>query len=218
MAKKKDYYRILGVDRKASQKEIKDAYRRLVVTCHPDKAPDADKERFLEIQEAYETLADKKKRKRYNQELERQERIRSGLERTVSPRPVSRNADFGEFGSSLDQFFDFLEEAFFGPRRSFAQTREDYHVEIILSEEEAQYGGVLPLNVPVYVACSACRGSGWRRGGLCPHCQGSGRLRRERTVNIEIPAGIQDGSVYAVPLEEIGLSGAHLVIHFRIGG
>ena len=212
----KDYYLILGVDRKASQKEIKDAYRKLVLRHHPDRAPETDQERFLEIQEAYETLGDQQRRRRYNEELERYERVRSGVEPVLLPRPISGGALLEELFSPLDEFFAYLEESLFGGGFRREPSAEKLHVEIELSRGEARSGGILPLDIPLRVVCSACGGTGRRGLAICPHCRGTGELRRSRSVNIEIPAGVQDGSVFALPLEEIGLYGTLLILHFRI--
>ncbi len=212
----KDYYMILGVNRKASQKQIKDAYRKLVVKFHPDKDPDANRERFLEIQEAYETLSDKERRKQYNAELERSEKKRDEIE----PEPFYQSApwerDIGNIFSDIDNLFNNLREAFFGHGRRRATGREGLQVEILLDHEEAKSGGSLTLDIPVYVQCSACRGRGRRYSSVCPHCGGSGRLRREKEITIDIPAGTRDNTYFELPLDNIGLRGATLVIRFRV--
>ena len=89
----KDYYKILGVERNADEKEIKSAYRQLALKYHPDKNPDSE-EHFKEINEAYEVLGDEEKRAKYDRlcrKLAKRRRFQVPIARPVGPlRSISR--------------------------------------------------------------------------------------------------------------------------------
>ncbi|MCC5860229.1 MAG: DnaJ domain-containing protein [Ectothiorhodospiraceae bacterium] len=180
----KDYYKVLGVDRKASQADIKKAYRRLARKYHPDvsKEPDAEA-RFKEISEAYEVLHDPEKRAAYDQ-------LGSGWRQGQDFRPPPGwdwNGDFGrDAGDSV--FSDFFENLFgqgsrFGGRRGFSgaqgfggQARgrgEDQRAEVTISLEEAYRGttrtvrlnGAAPRQIRVKIPAGVTEGQQIRLGG-----------------------------------------------------
>jgi molecular chaperone DnaJ len=170
----KDYYKILGVGRDASQKEIKEAYRRLARQYHPDANP-GDKEaeeKFKEINEAYEVLSDPKKRQQYDQ---------FGQFFTSFDRG---RADFGQdFWSNLGDFsgfqdlFDIFTD-FTGFRQTkTAQRGNDITYQVSLSFEEALRGTTKPLTITREETCPHCHGAGTRDGkapSTCPQCGGTG--------------------------------------------
>ncbi|KOH45562.1 DnaJ C-terminal domain-containing protein [Sunxiuqinia dokdonensis] len=158
----KDYYKILGVDKNASQAEIKKAYRKLAVKYHPDKNPgnQETESRFKEINEAHEVLGKPEKRKKYDELGENWSRFEQGNYGDSNPfagfgrqqgQSFYSNEDlndvFGGFGSS--GFSDFF-EAFFGNRRSSGHSGQgmqndgtdgpDFQAELPLSLEEAFHG------------------------------------------------------------------------------
>lgn len=180
----KDYYKIMGVERKATPEEIKRAYRKLARKYHPDvsKEPNAEA-KFKEIGEAYEVLKDPKKRAAYD-------RIGQGWRegQTFTPPPDWQSQfDFGKgfAGGGASGFSDFFEALFgggFAPHqegvfyRSFRTQGEDQHARIAIDLEDAFNGGVqlITLNAPEIDA--------------------QGRLvSNRRTLNIKIPRGIQAG-------------------------
>lgn len=204
----KDYYKILGVSKNATQEEIKRAFRHLARKYHPDVAGKESEEKFKEINEAFQVLSDPKKRAQYDQfgsAAFRPEDF-AGF-RWPSFEDLFR--DFG-FGDIFDVFSGFRERTRTGPEQG-ADLK--YNLEITL--EDAFYGKVEKIEVPTFVACNSCNGTGAEHGSFknCPECNGTGEIRRIRRsafsqiVNIftcnkcmgsgkirEKPCGICDGS------------------------
>jgi molecular chaperone DnaJ len=168
---KRDYYEVLGVARGASEDELKKAYRRLAKQYHPDtnKEPGADA-RFIEINEAYETLSDSQKRSVYDRYGH------AGL----NGGGAAGFGDFAGFGS-INDLFDFFAGATGTQRRSEPQRGADIRFELTISFEEAVFGCQKEIELPRWEACSTCRGSGAQPGTSttrCSACQGKGEIRR----------------------------------------
>lgn len=224
----RDYYEILGVDRSASDGDIKKAFRRLARELHPDvsDAPDAH-ERFREIAEAYEVLSNPETRETYDRFG------RAGL-RSGGFAP----ADF-DLGNLSDIFSAFFGESLFGqPRGGAARPDRGADVATVVEVDLAEaYAGVsVDVPVRVAVACETCGGTGaapgtapvtcdscggagrvqqvsrsafgqFVRSGTCPRCggagrlvetpcdrcDGAGRLLDDRSLAVDVPAGIHDG-------------------------
>lgn len=190
MDKPKDYYRILGVSRDASEAAIKKAFRRLAKKYHPDIVPGSTGEDFHELQAAYETLADAERRRRYDESLRQRER------------PAYKPAVWPFLRSPLG-----------------GELRRPVHPgslsgEILLSPEEASSGGVLPLDVPLYTACPYCEGTG---GSVfdCMTCDGEGQIERRLPVPLRIPPGVRDGSVFQVSVDEPAVVSIVLTVHVK---
>src|SRR5688572_5718512 len=160
----KDPYKVLGVDKKASQDEIKKAYRKLAREYHPDKNPGDTRaeERFKEVQGAYDTIGDPDKRKQYDQGGG----IFGGFGGGASPGgfdPGSIRDNFGGFGDILSDLFG---GAGGGPAgrgrggRPQAQRGRDLETEVSLAFQQAMEGGQVPITVPMSSACKTCRGTG----------------------------------------------------------
>ncbi len=237
---KKDFYETLGVSKTASDAELKSAFRKAAMQCHPDRHP-GDKQaeaRFKELNEAYQHLSDAQKRAAYD---------RYG------------HAAF-EHGGNERRLCDLDVRHFRGPvrrhdgraarRRPGGRGRERgadlrYNLEITL--EEAFRGKSATVKLPTSIACEACSGTGARAGSrpvtcktcaghgrvraqqgffaierTCPTCQGrgqtidnpcdkcagSGRVTRERTLSVNVPAGVEDGTRIRLSGEgEAGLRG-----------
>jgi DnaJ-class molecular chaperone len=197
---KKDYYAILGVKRGASDKEIRQAYRRLARKHHPDVNP-GDKgaeEKFKEINAAYEVLSDADKRRKYDlygdqwQYADQFEQAR----RQGGPRWSSsgRGVPFGGF--DLDGFGDLgdlLGGLFKGTRTRSGRGEDVQHMaEVTLAE--AHRGTTRVLNMQAEEPCSTCGSSGRLVGAVCHVCQGSGVTMRSRRLEVKIPPGVSDGS------------------------
>ena len=172
MARAADHYKTLGVDRKASQEEIKKAYRKLARQYHPDTNKDAGAEaRFKQISEAYDVLGDPEKRKRYD---------RGGSMFGSGQSPFGggaggANADFGSFSDILSGIFNTTA----GRQRTkpVAERGRDLETTVSLSFEQAVEGAQVPVSVATHAACGTCRGTGARPGtspSVCPVCQGRG--------------------------------------------
>lgn len=174
---KRDYYDVLGVERSASDDDLKKAFRKLARQYHPDlhngdPQKKAAEEKFKEINEAYEVLSDTDKRKRYDMfgHAAAQQGGAGGFE----------GFDFGRGGFG-DAFSDIFEDFFGGGRSgSRAERGSDLQYNLELSFEEAVFGKEARLKIPRWEVCADCQGSGARTAaGLktCPSCRGSGQLR-----------------------------------------
>ncbi len=234
MAEKKNYYEVLGVDKKASAAEIKSAYRKLAMKYHPDhnQGNAEAAEKFKEINEANETLSDEQKRAAYDYELEH-----PGM------------GGFGGFGGGFngaggfedisDIFSSFFGGGFSGggARSTRSAVGEDIQREITLSFMDAAKGCKKTFSYTRNEQCEACRGTGAKNGteyntcskcqgkgvvqqvqntmfgrtirqSVCPDCNGSGRTikekcpdckgrgyqRKETSVTVDIPSGVDTGS------------------------
>lgn len=187
---KRDYYEILGVDRGASQEEIKKAYRRLARQYHPDLNPGNKEaeEKFKEIQEAYDVLSDPEKRSRYDQFGHAG--VEGGAGAGSGPGGFGGfdfgGAGFGGFDDILDMFFG---EALGGRRRRRGPERgADVRLDLDISFEEAAFGTEKEVGVPRLERCPDCGGSGAAPGTgpvTCPACGGSGQV----TITQRTPLG-----------------------------
>lgn len=179
MTTKRDYYEILGVNRSASNEEIKSAYRKLAMKYHPDQNQ-GDKEaeeKFKEVAEAYEVLRDPDKRNMYDRfghEGLRGGRYGGGFH---DPFDIFREVFGGGFGSIFDDLFGTRQG---GSRQRDRQRGRDLQIKLKLTLEEIALGITKQIKVKKLVACDACNGSGMKKGSeasTCPQCQGSGEVR-----------------------------------------
>ncbi len=227
----KDYYKNLGLEKNASQGEIKNAYRKLARKYHPDLNPGNKKaeERFKEINEAYDVLQNKEKRKKYDQLGPNWEEI---LRNQGSGRDFSDFGGFSGFGpqteGSKGGFSDFFEAFFgasspraggFGAEKPRPQKGQDTQYDIQLTLEGLIEGGKRSIRISVEESCSTCKGLGQtshttisqgRRqtsNRLCPNCQGSGQVNKMQTIEVKIPKGIKEGS--KIRLFGLGNRGSH---------
>jgi molecular chaperone DnaJ len=225
MATKRDYYEILGIDRSATDEDIKKAFRKLAFQYHPDhNHNDISGEAFKEINEAYEILSDHDKRAAYD---------RYGHAGIEGGGGGFGGMDFGGFGDIFDAFFGGATSATHqGPIQG-----ADRQANLVISFEEAAFGTAKDVKVSRIENCSLCRGIGAKPGvdpvrcttcngtgqirrvqqsifgrftniatctrcrgtgsiitEACPQCRGSGKEKFERTINVKIPAGVDDGS------------------------
>jgi molecular chaperone DnaJ len=171
VARQGDYYKVLGVERKASQEEIKKAYRKLARQYHPDTNKSAGAEdRFKQISEAYDVLGDPEKRKTYD----RGGGIFGGAGAGAPAGGVP--GDFGSFSDILSNIF--AGGATRGTRTKPAAERgSDLETTVSLTFEQAVEGAQVPVSVATHAPCGTCRGTGARPGTtpvVCPVCQGRG--------------------------------------------
>ncbi len=184
MANKRDYYEVLGVSKKASKDEIKDAYRKLAMQHHPDrnKSPDAE-EKFKEISEAYAVLSDDEKRMQYDQ------LGHVGFDQRYTREDIFRGADFESvfrdlgFGLNFGDLFSF----FFGGRdfggRDFGKRisrGRDLAYDLEITLEEAAKGSEKEIEISRTEKCDLCSGSGAAPNTsprTCPKCRGSGKIQ-----------------------------------------
>ncbi|MDR2094267.1 MAG: molecular chaperone DnaJ [Treponema sp.] len=210
---KRDYYDVLGVQKGASKDEIKKAYRKLAIQCHPDKNPGNKEaeERFKEATEAYEILADDQKRSAYDQFGF------AGVEGMGG-----RSQDFSQtFRGFEDIFGDFpgIFETFFGSgtRRSSApggaRAGANLRFDKEISFKDAVFGTKVEIQYARNETCPACKGSGAANGAgkkVCPTCQGSGQVRHSQgffSVATPCPNCGGEGYIIEQPCKECGGSG-----------
>jgi molecular chaperone DnaJ len=199
----KDYYQILGASRNASEKEIKQAYRRLARKHHPDLNPNdkSAEARFKEINAAYEVLSNPEKRKKYDQfgdqwEYADQFAKAGGRERV--------RWDFGQGGTTfeygdLSEFGDIFSSLFgdsgIGSRmRRGPQRGQDIESPIEVSLEEAYHGSKRIIQFQTAEPCTACGGTGRVGNRVCTICSGTGGKVIPKRLEVKIPAGVRDGS------------------------
>lgn len=236
----KDYYKILGLEKKASEDDIKKAYRRLAHQHHPDKNG-GDEQKFKDVNEAYQVLGDKQKRAQFDQ-----------FGSAVFEQGGFNGAqgfggfDFGQgFNINVDDLGDLgdvLGGMFgFGGRGSKKKRGRDIETEIRLTFKEAVFGAekeislYKPAPCPIcqgsgsdpegkisscqtcggrgkvqqtqrtlfgamntVVACPDCQGTGQRIEKPCRHCSGTGMDKTEKTLRIQVPAGMNDGEALRV--------------------
>ncbi len=170
-----DHYKVLGVDRKASEDEIKKAYRKLARRYHPDKNPgDASaEERFKEIQEANSILSDPDKRKQYDSGGGI---FGSGFD-PGSFRTGAPGGGFGGIGDILSDLFAQGGGPGRGPSGARPERGRDLETEVTISFDQAMQGAQVPVTVSVAAPCPTCKGSGAKPGTsptVCSRCQGRG--------------------------------------------
>ena len=240
MAEKRDYYEVLGLQKGASDDEIKKAFRKMAMKYHPDKNP-GDKEaeeKFKEVNEAYSVLSDADKKSKYDR---------------FGHAGVDPNAGFGSAGGfggfgGFEDIFDMFGGAFGGGFGGGGQRRanqprkgRDLQKAITITSEEAAFGAKKTIEISKYVACSTCNGEGTKPGTSkktcprcngtgqvatmqrtpfgqfqsvttcdqcggsgkiieepCPDCRGEGKVRKNVTISVDIPAGVDNESVIPI--------------------
>ncbi len=239
MADKRDYYEVLGVQKSASEDEIKKAYRKVAKQYHPDLNPgNADAEaKFKEAGEAYAVLSDAQKRQQYDQFGH------AAFDQTAGGGAGGFGGGFGGF-SGFGDFTDIFDSFFGGGgssrRNNGPQKGQDVHIQYDLTFEEAAFGVKKEIPVTKDVVCDACNGTGSKsknaktcthchgtgrvyvrqnsilgtiqRETVCEHCRGTGniiddpcpkcgangRYRKNVKIEVDIPAGIDDGQTLSV--------------------
>ena len=209
MAQKRDYYEVLGVDKNASEAEIKKAYRKLAIQYHPDRNPgDTEAEaKFKEAAEAYEVLHDEQKRRQYDQ---------FGFD--------GPQGGFGGFGGgadmNMDDIFSMFGDIFGGHsgfggfggfgggggRPQYSSTPETCST---CNGSGVQYRNVRTMlgMMQTQTTCSTCQGEGTVIKDKCSKCNGEGIVKGEEVVEIQIPAGVSEGMV--VNIHGKGNAGRH---------
>jgi len=220
---KRDFYEVLGVNRDASEDDIKKSYRRLAMKHHPDRNPDNPKaeDSFKEAKEAYEILSDANKRAAYDQYGH------AGVD------PSAGGGGAGMGGGFADAFGDIFGDIFGGGRgRSNVYRGADLRYNLEIGLEEAARGTETKIRIPAMEQCETCDGSGAKPGTkpvkcstcdghgqvrmqqgffsvqqACPKCRGAGkmvespcttcrgvgRLKQHKTLSVKIPSGVDEG-------------------------
>ncbi|WP_374338093.1 molecular chaperone DnaJ [Methyloversatilis sp.] len=226
---KKDFYDILGVNRDASDDEIKKAYRKLAMKYHPDRNPDSKEaeDKFKEAKEAYEILSDGQKRAAYDQYGH------AGVDPNMGGGAGGAQG-FGGFGDAFGDIFGeiFGNQGGRGGGRSGVYRGADLRYNLDVSLEEAARGTDTRIRIPTMDDCGTCGGTGAKPGtkpvtcttcnGIgqvrmqqgffsiqqtcpkchgtgkmvkdpCTDCHGAGRVKGSKTLQVKIPAGIDEG-------------------------
>ena len=187
MANKRDYYEVLGVQKGASDDEIKKAYRACAKKYHPDLHP-GDKEceeKFKEVNEAYEVLSDSDKKARYDQFGH------AGVDSNYGAGAGGAESPFGQ-GIDIDDIFSSFFGGFGGRRSNNANAPmrgSDIETTVYISFEEAAKGCKQTINYSCVTTCDDCHGTGAQPGTspkTCSSCGGSGRV----TINQRTPFGV----------------------------
>jgi molecular chaperone DnaJ len=197
----KDYYNLLGINRKATEKEVKQAYRKMARQYHPDVNP-GDKSaeaRFKEINEAYEVLSDKEKRRKYDQYGDQwqyaDQFARAGRQQTP----------FRDFGQAGGQTFHYEEAdlgSLFGDlfgggmrtRRTRPRRGKDIEYPVEVTLEEAYHGTNRTIALQTEEPCSTCKGTGLIQNLPCSVCRGAGMILGMKRLEVKIPPGVRSGS------------------------
>ena len=172
----RDYYEVLGVDRGASQNDLKRAFRQLAREYHPDVNNSTDaQQRFQEINEAYQVLSDEDKRSAYDRFGHAGVNAAGGF------------GGFNGFSGGFDDLFSDIFSAFTGTRtqsRRGPRQGRDLRYDLTLSFEEAVFGTEAEIEVTRHEFCDTCNGSGAAAGSApktCQHCNGRGQVRQSRS-------------------------------------
>ena len=204
----RSFYETLGVPRTATEKDIRNAYRKLARQYHPDVNPgDKNSEtRFKEINAANDVLSDADKRKKYDkygdrweqadqyEEMERRQASGAfgGGGRGGGGPTYNFEGGGGDFGSIFDNLF---RRERTGPRgRSASRRGQDVETPVEVSLEEAFRGTPRMVSLQTVENCVVCNGSGEVAGANCATCDGVGQVARTKRLEVRVPAGVKTGS------------------------
>jgi molecular chaperone DnaJ len=179
--RKRDYYEVLGVDRNATDEEVKKAYRKLALQYHPDRNPDdkTAEAKFKEVTEAYEVLRDSSARARYDRFGHAGVGGAGdfGFDFTTFDLGDALRAFMRDFGSPFGDIFGTAA----GDRRTSVRAGSDLRVKVSLSLEEITEETEKKIRFRRLAGCKACKGTGAKDGAsfeTCPSCRGTGQVRR----------------------------------------
>lgn len=199
----RDFYQILGIPRTASADDIKKAYRRLARQLHPDLHSGTKKvemeKKFKELNEANEVLSDPDKRKKYDQygaQWEQAEAYEKARQQAGGQGFTWQRTGDESGGEAFSDIFEnlFSGRGRAGAGRGFAIPGEDLETEVELTLREVLTGVTKRINLREPITCSTCQGTGALRGRTCPTCHGTGSTTESKTIEVKIPAGVQDGT------------------------
>ena len=213
---KEDYYNVLGVERNASQDDVKRAYRKLALKYHPDKnqGNKQAEEKFKVAAEAYEVISDPDKRRRYDQYGH--EGLRGGESR-----------GFGNFEDIFDAFGDIFgggggggggsifEDFFGGGRKQAAQRGASLRCDIAIDFKDVASGIEKTIEISKRDFCEECRGTGARKGTSpvsCPYCKGKGEIHQRQgffTIRTTCPKCQGNGKIIETPCNKCSGHGVY---------
>lgn len=201
----RDYYEILGLKKGASEKEIKQAYRKLARKYHPDVNPGdkAAESKFKEINNAYEVLSDKDKRQKYNkygEQWQHADQYEQAARQQAQYRQYSQGAGNPHFGGDIGGMDSIFDELFGGARsrgysrRAHPRRGQDLETAVEVTLEEAYTGTTRTVSLQAEEPCSVCKGTGLIQNVPCSVCRGTGFVAGVKRLEVKIPAGVATGS------------------------
>ena len=190
-----DYYKVLGISKDASDKQIKQVYRKLARKYHPDvnSGDKAAEEKFKKVNEAYEVLSDPEKRKKYDRYGE-QWQYADQFEQQRGQQRYARQQgpafDFGGGAGGAGGFGSIFDDLFVGRKGGFRMSMrgQDMQHPIDVTLKEAFIGATKVIQLQMEEACPSCSGKG------CYACNGLGMTRQAHRFEIKVPAGVKNGS------------------------
>ncbi|NDO18623.1 molecular chaperone DnaJ [Lachnospiraceae bacterium MD329] len=213
MAEKRDYYEVLGVQKSASDDEIKKAFRKMSKKYHPDLNPGNKEaeEKFKEVNEAYQVLSDSDKKSKYDQFGH------AGVDPNFGAGGGYGGAGF-DFGDIFGDIFGGFGGGFGGGRRNGPRRGNDIRRVIDISFEEAAFGCTKKMNIQTQEKCEECGGTGAKKGTTvttCSHCNGTGRVKTQQrtilgymTTETTCPQCNGEGKIIKEPCRECRGTGA----------
>ena len=196
----RDYYDVLGVAPDAGADEIKRAYRQLARRYHPDISGDDRAAAFLEVARAYEVLTNPDRRRTYDASLHARSPRIDWLADEVA-------IDFPSVSSVLDG----MRQSFFGDLR-----HERLAAEVELTPQEAFWGALVPLQIPLRATCSHCGGRGEVWDEWCLVCGGSGEVPADYPLRLRVPAGVRSGSRFRFSVMLAGMAPAMVEVSISV--
>jgi DnaJ-class molecular chaperone len=175
----RDYYDVLGVSPDAGAAEIKRAYRQLARRYHPDISGEDRSGAFLEVSRAYEVLRDPGRRRSYDARL-----VAGGRSEWLADEVA---IDFPSVSSLLDR----MRDSFFGGERAAFLSAD-----LVISPQEAFWGVLVPLDVPLRRTCPRCGGRGEVWEEWCSTCRGAGEVADSHEIRLRVPAGVHEGATF----------------------
>lgn len=178
MAGKKNYYEVLGIDKKASKEEIKKAFHKLAHKFHPDKNGSGDSEKFKEASEAYSVLSDDKKRAEYDSYGRVFGGGQSGFQGADFDFSQFQDAFQGGMGFDMGDIFSDFFAGQGGSSRARSRGR-DISIDLEISFKESVFGTKRRVLLAKTSVCEACQGTGSAMGAetlTCKHCNGAGKV------------------------------------------
>lgn len=235
MSQRMNYYEILGIEPDASHDAIKSAYRKLARKYHPDIAGESGVEKFKAVTEAYETLSDETRRKRYDillgifnynkstTDRATQKEAQKAYNQTARQEEVFKSAekqekntkkeDANNFQNIFNEFLDGLKAK---PQPEYKQKQKSEHrpvngtnitTDVVISMLEAMNGVSKTVNILSTQECTNCHGRPFANGMSCPVCDGKGVVSQHKKITVKIPANVKPNSKIRIPSE--GNKGAY---------
>lgn len=221
----KNYYEILGISSDATADEVKSAYRKLARKYHPDVAGADGVEKFKEISEAYETLSDDTKRKRYDilcgifnynkstsdrtMQKEAQKAYRQAQKQEDIIKEANKNKQKSEKTSNSQDFSDILNDFIDGFKHQQKPKKETHRpvngdnitTDVVITMLEAMSGVSKTVNILSTQECQNCHGRKFANGMNCPVCDGLGTISQHKKITVKIPANVKPNSKIRIPSE-----------------